>query len=424
MNVLFVFRYYQFNVGGIQTWIYNMVKKLVKENNKVLVLTKTDNPIYNRYQTLFSKQPSTLLDYNGESNWNYGFFERVVYYTFTLEDFAQSCEVKRKNPQSYFDLFYAVPNFKGYDYYYDEPFKGWLKNVINKRLSSIFNKMHVANQIRYFSNSHIDMMINRYHYQVLDRPNYFVPKSIDSLEPFDEKQRREVWKGSEFCIITVSRFDFPHKAYIIGLIDAYEELKKKYPNITLQIVGFGHSQWEIENRIGLLDEDARVGITMIGQTPYEELSDLFKKANLNISVASCCSLGAKNGVLSIPPRHFSYSCEVYGFLPESKNMTASSEPGAPVIPFIEEAINMSEEEYVNKCYAGYCAYKTSNTKASILDANAFDFVLSKKDIRFILFIHFLILHYVPFKHRIWRAFHGEFRSMIKKRIKKDDKCAK
>lgn len=417
MNVLFVFRYYQFNVGGIQTWVYNIVKELVSENNKVLILTKLDNPIYEGYQTLFSKPPVTLLDYCYEANWNYCNYERVVYYTFTLEDYANSCKVKKGSHISNFDLFYAVPNFKGYDYYYDEPFVGWLGNVINKRLTAIFNNMHRANQIRYFSGSHIDMMTSRYHYEIMDRTVFFVPE-IAKVDPFDEKQRHEIWSRKEFRIITVSRFDFPHKAYIIGLIDAYEKLKRKYPSLTLQIVGFGHSLCEIEERIKLLDETARSGVTMVGQTPYDDLPELYKGANLNISVAGCCVLGAKNGVLSIPARHFSYSCEVYGFLPESIELTTSSEPGNPVVSYIEDVIIMSEEEYIERCRAGHHAFENTNQKTSLLDANAFDYVLPNNDIRFILFIHSVILHYVPFRERVKRALHGELWSMLKKRLKK------
>lgn len=417
MNVLFVFRYYQFNVGGIQTWVYKIVKELVRENNKVLILTKLDNPIFEGYQTLFSKSPVTLLDYGHEANWNYNDYERVVYYTFTLEDYAYSCKVKKSSTKSIFDLFYAVPNFKGYDYYYDEPFSGWLGTVINKRLKIIFKKMHAANQIRYFAGSHIDMMTSRYHYEIIDRAGFFVPE-IANIDPFDEKQRHEIWCRKEFRIITVSRFDFPHKAYIIGLIDAYEELKRKHPFLTLQIVGFGHSLGEIEERIKLLDEKARSGITMVGQTPYDDLPELYRDANLNISVAGCCVLGAKNGVLSIPARHFSYSCEVYGFLPESIEMTTSSEPGSPVSPYIEDVINMSENEYIERCRAGHHAFETTNQKTSLLDANTFDFVLPNKDIRFILFVHSVILHYVPFRDRVRRALKGELRSMLKKRLKK------
>lgn len=417
MNVLFVFRYYQFNVGGIQTWVYNMVKELVRENNKVLILTKLDNPIYEEYRTLFSKPPVTLLDYCHEANGNYSDYERVVYYTFTLEDYANSCKVKKSSPISNFDLFYAVPNFKGYDYYYDEPFSGWSGNVINKRLAAIFNNMHRANQIRYFSSSHIEMMTSRYHYEIMDRTDFFVPE-IAKIAPFDEKQRHEIWCRKEFRIITVSRFDFPHKAYIIGLIDAYEELKRKYPFLTLYIVGFGHSLGEIEERIKLLDEKARSGITMVGQTPYDDLPELYRDANLNISVAGCCVLGAKNGVLSIPARHFSYSCEVYGFLPDSIKMTTSADPGSPVAPYIENVINMSEDEYVEKCRAGHHAFETTISKTSLLDANAFDYVLPNKDIRFILFVHSVILHYVPFRDRVRRALKGELRSMLKKRLKK------
>ena len=275
--------------------------------------------------------------------------------------------------------------------------------------------MNDACQIRYFSNEHIRKMTDEYHYT----PNMSTPikmPRVDTLSPFDEQQRRNVWKREEFRIISVSRFDFPHKAYIIGLIDAYEEIKKKYSNVTLMIVGYGHSLTDIKERISLLDAHSQSGITMIGETNYDDLPALYNEANLNISVAGCCCLGAKNGVLSIPARHFSYSCEVYGFLPDSINMITSAEPGCPVIPYIEETINMTEDEYVKKCYAGHHYDETFSNKSSLFDTNLKDYVLPRSDIRFILTIHCVVLLYVPFKQRLHRATHGGFLQMIKKLI--------
>lgn len=418
MNTLFIFRYDQFGIGGIQTWIYQAVRQLLKEKVHVLLVTKKKNQIYEGFSVVFSDPRVSIIDYKEEPKWRYSDYGVIKYYSFTLEGFVKACQFKRQNETSKIDLFYCVPNTKGYDYYYDEPFNGLAKKYINKRLSTIFDKMNKANQIRYFSRGHIETMITLYNYcEIAERSYLYIPR-VDIKQPFDEQQRREIWKRKEFRIIAVSRFDFPHKAYIIGLINAYEEIHRKYPNVTLLVVGSGHSRGEIENRISQLEEDVKKGITIYGEANYDDLPSLYKEANLNISLAGCCVLGAKNGVLSIPARHFSYNCEVYGFLPESKSMITSAEPGQSVNQYIEEAINMTENEYVQKCFAGYQVFDNITPQASLFDSNLTDYVLPNKDIRFVLIVHSLILRYVPFKQRIHRAIQGELFSMIKKKIRK------
>lgn len=417
MSTIVVFRYDQFGIGGIQTWIYTAIKQLIRDKTTILLLTNRRRHIYDGFMAVFNSEFVSLLDYSEEYEWDYNQFSLVKYYTFTLEGYARACQIKQKYRTLSFDLFYCVPNFKGLDYYYDSPFNGVVKNYINKRLSRIFGNLNTANQIRYFSISHIETMTKLYNYSILsDSADLLVPQVDSASLPFDSEVRRNVWGRDEFRIITVSRFDFPHKAYIIGLIDAYEIIRKQNPRVSLWIVGYGHSLNEINNRISKLSLDAQSGITMIGETSYDDLPRLFEDSNLNISVAGCCLLGAKCGVLSIPARHYSYTCEVYGFIPDSMKMITSSEPGQPVLPFIEKTIAMSENEYIEKCLAGYNASNKETVNSSLLDSNAYNYVLSRADIGFILLLHKFILKYVPFKNRLQRAFRGEIVRMIRKKV--------
>ena len=73
-------------------------------------------------------------------------------------------------------------------------------------------------------------------------------------------------------------------------------------------------------------------------------------------MAGCASAGAKIGLLTLPARHYTEKCEVYGFIPESKEMTTSEKPGKPAKDFIEYVINMNENEYLEKSKASYDCY--------------------------------------------------------------------
>ena len=388
-----------------------------ENTDREIILTNRSRQINEGFADVFSNPLVTILDFDEEYNWDYSRFDRVKYYVFTVEGIAKAFEFKYHSNQLNVDLFYCVPNFRGTDYYYDDSFGSWVNKIVNHRLSVIFAHLNEAGQIRYFSKSHYDVMQSRYHYLSKEYSEVAVPV-VESAPPFDEENRRKIVHRKEFRIISVSRFDFPHKGYIIGLIDAFERIKRKYPDVTLHLVGSGHSMPEIRRRVSLLDESSRLSVSYVGETNYNDLPSLFHQANLNISLSGCCTMGAKCGVLSIPARHFSYSCEVYGFLPDSISMITSEEEGAPVDPYIEQVINMPEDEYIARCKKSYDALSNSSIKTSLFDSNLKDYTLSKKDIRFIVIIHLLILRYIPFKQRIYRALHGELFSMITKKILK------
>lgn len=417
MSYLFVFRYDQFGIGGIQTWVYAATKYLIEGKWQVLILTNKNRQINEGFLDVFRNHLVSVLDYDEEYYWDYSSYDKVKYYVFTVEGLAKAFKFKHDFKQLSVDLFYCVPNFRGADYYYDETFGKWFNKKLNHRFAIIFGHLNQAGQIRYFSKSHNDMMQSRYHYVSKDYSDVAVPV-VERIVPFDEEDRRRVIHRKEFRIISVSRFDFPHKGYIIGLIEAFERIKRKYPNVTLSLVGSGHSMPEIRRRVSLLDEASRSSITYVGEVNYDDLPSLFRQANLNISLSGCCTMGAKCGVLSIPARHFSYSCEVYGFIPDSLSMITSEEEGTPVDPYIEQVINMPEDEYIARCKKGYESLSSSDVTTSLFDSNAEDYTLSMKDIRFILVIHYLIRRYIPIKQRIYRAIHGELFSMIYKKVLK------
>ena len=54
------------------------------------------------------------------------------------------------------------------------------------------------------------------------------PSGYD-LAALEERVKREV-----FNIISVTRFDFPHKQFLLGLVDAYALLKTKYNQLKKQ----------------------------------------------------------------------------------------------------------------------------------------------------------------------------------------------
>ena len=156
-------------------------------------------------------------------------------------------------------------------------------------------------------------------------------------------------------MVSVSRFDCPHKNYLLGLIDDYAKLKPEYTKLSLHIVGYGKGQNVVKKRIADLPPEVRRDVFLHGTMDVQQLADFLKEMSLNISVAGSASIGARLGVLTIPARNFCEDvCEVYGFYPEAGSMTTAIVPGEAAIGYIRQVVEMSEEEYIQKsqlCYS-------------------------------------------------------------------------
>lgn len=276
---------------------------------------------------------------------------------------------------------YIVSNTKGRFNYIENYYWGPFKGAVHRYYKTIVNKWAEKGLIRYFDIRHFDTYSQIYGIEH-SSPMDLVWKEMYVLPPIDLEALDKRVARKEFNIVTVTRFDFPHKRYLLGLIKDYAQLKRRYINIKLHIIGYGQDEMTVRNHIAHLPESARKDVILYGQKSESDIKYLMKNMHLNISVAACVGLGAKLGVLSIPARNFCGSeCEVYGYLPGSRNMTVATEPGLRAIDFIEEVINMTDEEYRKKCLDSYNAYEISDVDPDYMlrqSANISDFSFEKQ----------------------------------------------
>lgn len=389
---LFVYIYGNLGIGGIQAHIFKAAKYLRSLNFQVLIVntgTKSEDP---SYQSIIKDSKIGLVNSSSKieiSIYSYAHEHKVkeiTIITFTIPDYIYIKSVQSIFCHHRLSTFYYVPNFKGRYYYLEETFDGYIKKAIRSRMTAIIQKMDKNDEIRYFSGKHQSVMTDYYGCQLKERLlETRVPRTPLDADVFDETKRREIYRRDEFRIISVSRFDFPHKGFIIGLIKEYGQLKKNYPNLTYTIIGYyDQGLQEIMRAIDRLDENAKKDIHVLGKCGPDELALHYADANINISVAGCCSLGAKVGIISLPTRHYSYECEVYGFYSTHKHMNTSSDPGIPVAQFIEKIISMTEQEYVDVCKADFDAFYEITSRSTFEDRNKCECnIMTPSDIKFI-----------------------------------------
>ena len=377
-------------IGGIETYAYKAIKNLKKDGDLVVWAKEPKSPIDDSFKNEIYDGKTVIMNGLNAKKFKELIADgsaEIKIITFDMFYFAKAEKFKRNFKLCPVHNFYLVPHFEGDTLYIQDGFSGKKKEIVRKRVEQIVQKMHKNNSIKYFSTKHIERMTSDYSYSVDNASFALVPSVENTKTQFDRQNCERLYNQEIFNILTVSRFEFPHKGYILGLIKTFAELKPKYPQLELTIVGYGLGEKEIKEQISQLDESISNSIHLPGKASPEQLIEYFDNANLNISVAGCCVQGAKNGTLSIPARHYTYDCEVYGYLPQSKSYTVSEEQGEPAAKYIEEILNMSLEEYCDKCKDSFDTYQNAQLnlrcKFSDMENVSKESVLTKKDIKYL-----------------------------------------
>lgn len=355
-----IFIYGNMYIGGVENYLIRLIRKLKANGNRIIWLTNTGTfvdevlkpDLLDGYVEIVNVKINDLTDINNV-NIVFGDEEEAVSLAFDISSFMQMEILKKNHKNNRIDNFYWVSHFEGI--FLEEMLPKPIQGIARKFVGKIICAMEKNDNIIYVVKSHADAFMNTYNYKIENLEKKFLAYSRDvSLYNDNLALRRSI--RNEFNIITVGRFDFPHKEYLIGLIREYAKLKNKYNKIKLTIIGYGKDESKVLEEINKLPVGAKKDITLVGKVPYDDLRGYFEKAHLNIGVAGTICDGALTGLISIPVRHYSETCEGYGYLPESKSKIVSSEPGIPIGFFIEEVISMSQEEYLQLSRKAYDAY--------------------------------------------------------------------
>lgn len=398
------------NVGGIEKYIANMSKYLIENNFRVIWFWQKDTRIAKSFRTtmLDTRIEKIIVNEKGihwfkHSKLAFNINEEVIVLSFTPLDMGRAIFLANKFKNVKMKLFYIVPNTTGNVYYIERYFKGILYNTTYKKMKTLIKKWNDAGIIFFFSEQQIFPLENNYNIVICDKDNKVLPPLI-GIPPLDIKKIRQRACRKPFTIITIGRFDFPHKGYILGLIKSYGRLKSRYNNIKLQIIGFGPDEDQVQNEIGKLDKNAQKDIELIGEVAPENLHNYLQNASLNISVAGAVRDGAELGVLSIPARNYCEGeCEVYGFFPGANGKNLSREPGTLVDSYIEHVINMSDDEYIHKSIDTYKAFipqKKPDPLYLVNQESKIENLLSLSDIKFLKKMHYITKISYVFKKKM------------------------
>lgn len=370
-NKALIINYRNMLIGGIENYIYQLTKAQLRNGCKIIWLCDPDTKIAKQYEDIFNDSLIERHCVNVHSiHWaktirikfNDDFKYTIL--SFNLYDHIRA-QIWAKNNENVATMF-CIPHFKGSLLFPEEEYTGVLRKIIASNVSKIYKCCDNYGQLLYFSPHHREAINTRYDLTLIDDDKRMLKEVVYPRKfPMKIVEEKAKERKDKFNIISVGRMEFPHKGYMVGLVDAFEAIRVHRDGVSLFYIGDGPSRYELEKRINKLPEKYKKDVHLLGFIKPDDLAYYFDKAHINISVAGGMTEGAKNGVVSIPTRHYSYTCEVYGFLPDSIERNLSDEPGQSVVPFIEHVMNMSDQDYVKYSKLSYDAVMSRIDNISI-----------------------------------------------------------
>lgn len=360
MNVLII-NHPTLEIGGIENYCHQCIKDALRRKYRVIWIHYDPIVIDDIYKDVLDDIEKVAVPKHFHRNrtlskLRFSAEDHITIVSFIPLNHFFALKIKKRFEQFDVTALYIVANTKGKAYYNEENYFRPLKGILFSVLKSIHCQWIENNYIRFFTGLQLDAFIRHYGIDVKNKAE-LISVPFAPYDPIDENNLLNRSERKVFNLVTVSRFDFPHKQYLLGLIDDYAELKEKYPQLKLTIIGYGNDEHIVTDKIESLPETAKRDVYCAGKCSTEKIDEIMKAMHLNISVAGSVACGARNGVLSIPARNFcGEKCEVYGFLPQSFNMETSIEPGERAIGYIEKVINMENNEFIAKSKASYEAY--------------------------------------------------------------------
>lgn len=381
------------NVGGIEKYLYGLMTYCVESGIRVIWMCHSKPIVCDSFKALLLSDSIERVPVKA-LNWYWYQYdsiplkesERYVIISCTPQGMCTSQDIMLRYKKH--DIFpvYAMANTTGAFYFLERYFKS---RLIRRKVFSIMRKMmlrwELSNGIRFFSASHADALEKNYRIEIKDKDNKVLKSTDKTIDPDFSIVGKRYKKSRDFIILTVGRLCFPHKGYMLGLVRTYGKLKKKYPNMQLHIVGDGQDKDVLVKEIKQQPQIVQDSIKMFGEVSPDQLHIYYQQSDLNISVAGAAMLGAASGTLTIVARNYCEGdCEVYGFYDDCPNKSTSTGSGNSVDQYIVQALEMSDEEYLNRCIKGYdtfCRLSEYNPEYLFDSTEGLIFSASKKEVR-------------------------------------------
>ncbi len=244
----------------------------------------------------------------------------------------------------------------------------FMKRYSIKRYKGIFERMNQNNalimmdEVCYrISKEFLDAKIER------DPPIFRIPMECKDIS--QDKIESIINDGFRNQIImTASRAEIPYKGYLLGLIDDFERLKKRYPYVKLEIISAGEDIGLVEERIERLPNNVKKDIILHAWMEYELLKKQLEKSMIFIGMGTSILDAALKYKPAIPVKFYTVQNKAESVFAENpQNICAGEQCTSDAYPLIAKLLGLSEDQYKEASFASFCAAKENYNIESIMN---------------------------------------------------------
>lgn len=339
--------------GGSATLTLRICEWAKENNEKCIVITPSleNNEIVNDIKSIdteilklnildVKKGASILKKYATQRN--------VCVINFLLDSYIAIEDIKRISKLPFKNVLYII---------HQDSLKfarsikiGFLKRFIRKQVVKCINKINFNGALFFIDEISVSDTKDYYsqydlkleHFKIINLP-IFCEDKTNKDEIINEGFSSKV-------ILTVTRADFPFKAYVMGLIDDFNELCQETKDFSLKIISAGKDKLQIQNKIDKFDAKIKAKINLLDWMPYEGVKEEIRKCFLFVGMGTSVLDSAACYKPVIVSKLDSYlNCSHGLFSDYPNNMMTSREVTTPALPFIKRICSLSYLEYREKC---------------------------------------------------------------------------
>jgi glycosyltransferase involved in cell wall biosynthesis len=238
------------------------------------------------------------------------------------------------------------------------PYEAVCINKAEKFKSEILNKINENNELLFMDSECYEYCKSYYKYKDKELKKNIILLSFNCKEYDDNFVERRLNKNIKH-LLTVARFEFPFKGYVIGLLKVFAKLSEENDNVVLDIVGYGEGEELVKKTIK--DYKLESKVNCVGKTSYEELQKYYQDAYIYVGMGTTLLDAANNSLPGIIVASYQYETEIRGEWYKNCLIVGEISKGNQrkdmLYDLIKEILSYTPEQYREVCIKTHKAFE-------------------------------------------------------------------
>lgn len=358
-RVIIIARDNDFILGGEETYYLRMVKWANSNKIKICIAIEENCSISNSWQQEMLSQEFNILRYRFSGFGGVLFKENisklidgksVVILTSRIHTLVQFSVWRDQysDPARIKVIHYVL-----HPYYsaasqrkiFNFPYRRYLLHQFGKNIIFMDEQTHNIAEEYYKK----EIPINQYY-----RLGCFVPK-------LDEQVISKKLKNNKRKVLVMSRFDFPFKGYVIGVIKECNEVLEKYKDVNFSFIGSGKGSSEFEQYYLEVERKYPHRVEWIKGVSYDSLPDYFHDCYCFMGMGTSLLDAAKTGTPGLVACCYTRNADFRGWWNDNPKVLGEYASKSifvnDLVGFVDEMMSWDDEEYIHKSVDSYIKFK-------------------------------------------------------------------